>query len=83
MRLELDTNGSAVTEVIPMAVALEPFDRPGAGTVANDHLYYLANPGAGENAKGSIVMRTRLDAGNAVKELSIEDLQEVLKPQGQ
>jgi hypothetical protein len=29
------------------------------------------------------VMRTRLDAGNAVKELSIEDLQEVLKPQGQ
>jgi hypothetical protein len=81
MRLELDTNGSAVTEVIPMAIALEPFDRPGAGTVAQDHLYYLANPGAGEDAKGSIVMRTRLDAGNAVNELSIEDLQEVLKPQ--
>jgi hypothetical protein len=83
MRLELDTNGSAVAEVIPMAIALEPFDRPGAGTVVKDYLYYLANPGAGENAEGSIVMRTRLDAGNAVKELSIEDLQEVLKPQGQ
>jgi sugar lactone lactonase YvrE len=80
VRLALDANGFAVTDVVPMAVALEAFDRPGAGTVTENDYYYFANPGSGEAAPGSVVMRTRLDAGNALKSLDIQDLQEALKP---
>jgi hypothetical protein len=80
VRLELAPDQPGVADVVPMAVALEAFDRPGAGTVAGSDYYYFANAGSGEAASGSIVMRTKLDAGNALKPLDLQDLQEALKP---
>lgn len=80
VRLELDAGGSAVENVVPMAIALESFERPGAGAVAGDDYYYFANAGAADSATGSIVVRTRLDAGNATRQLDIEQLGEMLKP---
>jgi hypothetical protein len=83
MRLELEPNRLAVANVVPMAIALEAFDWPGAGTVADTDIYYFANAGAGEGAAGSVIMRTRLDAGSATNAIDIEDLQNMLKPQDQ
>lgn len=83
LRLELEADGLAVATVIPMAIALDAFDRPGAGTVAGGDIYYFANAGAREGAAGSVVMRTRLDAGNATKSMDVKDLQKLLKPQEQ
>jgi hypothetical protein len=80
VRLELDPTGAAVDKVVPLAVALEPFERPGQGTVVQGDIFYFANPGAGEDAAGAVVMRTPLDAGSALKSLNIEDLQEALEP---
>jgi sugar lactone lactonase YvrE len=80
VRLSLDPNGLGVTDVVPMAVALEAFDRPGAGTVVEKDFLYFANLGAGDTDGGALVMRTRLDAGNALKKLDIQDLQEALQP---
>ena len=62
VRLELDASGAAVQSVSPMAIALEDFNQPSAGTFQGDSLYYFANTGA-EEAAGAIVVSTPLDAG--------------------
>jgi len=80
VRLELDASGAAVENVVPMAIALESFERPGAGAVAGDGYYYFANTGAADAAAGSIIVRTRLDAGNATQQLDIEQLKDILNP---
>lgn len=79
-RLELDPSGASVANVVPMAVALDAFERPGPGTIADGSFYYFANHGAGGDAAAAVVMRTPLDAGDALQSLDIEDLQEALKP---
>lgn len=80
VRLELDASGNAVGNVVPMAIALKSFERPGAGAVAGDDYYYFANPGAADAAAGSIVLRTRLDSGNAANQVDFDQLREMLKP---
>jgi hypothetical protein len=62
VRLELDASGAVVQSISPMAIALDDFDRPGAGTFKGDSLYYFANAGA-DDATGAIVLSLPLDAG--------------------
>ena len=62
VRLELDASGAVVQSISPMAIAMDDFDRPGAGTFQGDSLYYFANGGA-DDAAGAIVMSSPLDAG--------------------
>jgi hypothetical protein len=82
LRLELDATGANVENVVPMAIALESFDRPGAGTIAGNDYYYFANTGAEDSTTGAIVMRTKLDAGTATNQLDINQLKEILNPDG-
>jgi len=79
MRLKLDANGSAVEAVAPMAVALPQFDRPGAGAVLGNALYYFANSGAGESNDGLVVLRTSLDAGKDIVPPDMRKFQEKMK----
>ena len=62
IRLELDASGAAVESVVPMAIALEEFYRPGNGTIQDESVYYIANSGA-DDAKSAIIMKTPLNAG--------------------
>jgi hypothetical protein len=69
LRLELDSTGSKVETVRPLAIALQPFDHPGSGTIMGDYIYYFANPRPQSPDKESapvIVMRTPLDSGNDI-----------------
>lgn len=79
MRLKLAASGSAVDTVAPMAVALPQFDRPGIGAVLGNALYYFANSGAGEGDDGLLVLRTSLDAGQAIVPPDIRKFQEKMK----
>ena len=62
IRLELDASGVTVESVVPMAIALEEFYRPGNGTIQDESVYYIANSGA-DDAKSAIIMKTPLNAG--------------------
>lgn len=62
IRIELDPSGAGASSVAPMAMALSEFNRPGAGTIRDGRLYYIANAGATDDS-GAIVMSTPLDAG--------------------
>ena len=62
IRIELDSSGAGATSVAPMAMALNEFNRPGAGTIRDGRLYYIANAGAEDDSE-AIVMSTPLDAG--------------------
>jgi hypothetical protein len=64
MRLELDATGTNVVKVIPIAVALDEFDRPAFGTVKGEEVYYFANPGENQAVK---VMKSPLDPGDSVE----------------
>jgi hypothetical protein len=79
MRLELDTTGSAVASVAPMAVALAPFDHPGVGDLHGDALYYFANPGAAEDAGAVQVLRTPLQSGKQIVPPDLRKFQESMK----
>lgn len=59
MQLELDDQGTAATEALPMASALESFDDPGVSIYLNGYVYYFANLGAGPDAPVRLV-RTAL-----------------------
>ena len=49
MQLDLDDMGSAVSEALPMASAMENFKHPGLGLYKGGYVYYFANlGGAGE-----------------------------------
>ena len=67
MRLELDDGHSVVQSVSPMAIALEPFDRPGTATISRDSIYYFGNSGSADRDAGAVVMRTKVDAGENIE----------------
>ena len=64
MRLELDANGANIVKVIPLAIALDEFDRPAFGTVKGEEVYYFANPDDEQPVK---VMKTPLDPGDSIE----------------
>lgn len=69
MALLLDASGGTVTEVRPMAIALEPFNGPSSGTVRGEAIYYFANgqlPEPGAPANEVTVLKTALDAGDTI-----------------
>ena len=81
MRLKLAASGSEVETVAPMAVALAEFDGPGVGALREDALYYFANTNAeGEGSGDSLlVLRTPLEAGQAIVPPDIRKFQESMK----
>lgn len=79
MRLKLDSTGSGVETVAPMAVALTAFDRPGVGVIRNDALYYFANTGAESGDAGAVVLRTPLEAGQAIVPPDIRKFQKSME----
>ena len=70
MRLELDANGTNVENIIPLAIALEEFDRPAFGMIKGEEVYYFANPGRpgteNEN-KAVMVMKSPLEPKDSIK----------------
>jgi hypothetical protein len=79
MRLQLDSSGTGVEAVRPLAVARPEFDYPSFGTVQGKDLYYFASSQSsiGEGpAKAVTVMRTALDAS---EDLVQPDMMEYLK----
>ncbi|MBT8052504.1 MAG: hypothetical protein HKO99_14350 [Xanthomonadales bacterium] len=80
VRLELDSSGAGATSVSPMAIALDPFDQPGVGTIRGDNLYYLANAGAGDES-GATVMSTPLAAGAEATPPRVIDNSKAITPQ--
>jgi hypothetical protein len=83
LRLELDDTGSAVAEVSPMAISLEPFDTPRLSTIRGGDLLYFANQGNGSAEAAAIIMRTALDAGGSIQPPDLEQLERALKPRSQ
>jgi hypothetical protein len=81
MRLSIDNTGAQVGEVSPMAIALEPFDRPGKGVIRGDSLYYFANQGSEDSKTGAIVMRTPLDAGSKIESPDMRVFKESMEQQ--
>lgn len=79
LRLQLNAAGTAVENVSPMAIALEEFDSPGAGTIVGDKLYYLANQGTQSDAASLLVMATPLEAGAEIKPPDMRQFEEALK----
>ena len=78
MRLELDSTGTQVTNVRPLAVAQPDFDSPSYGTVRGEDLYYFANRQAtdGEGRTNAVtVLRTPI---NSSKDLVVPDMREYL-----
>jgi len=67
MRLNLDNTGANVAEVSPMAIALDPYERPGKGVIRGDSFFYFANQGSEDSKAGALVMRTPLDAGSQIE----------------
>ena len=50
MQLDLDSTGTSVVAMLPIASAKEEFDRPGLGMIKGQHVYYFANLGDAEDA---------------------------------
>ena len=76
MRLELDASGSNVVDVMPMAIALDEFDRPAFGTVKGEEVYYFANPGENQPVK---VMKTPLDPGDSIESAEMRRIKQQIK----
>ena len=79
MRLTLDPVGGAVTDVAPLAVALEVFDFPNYGTVVGDELYYFANShwgSNGDNRKPVKIVSTNLTGGANLMPLDMQKFME-------
>ena len=65
MRLQLDSSGTQVAAVRPLAVAQPVFDYPSYGTILGEDLYYFANSQwQGERGVQTAVtvLRTALDS---------------------
>jgi sugar lactone lactonase YvrE len=65
MRLQLDSSGTQVTTVRPLAVAQPIFDYPSFGTLQGEDLYYFANShwqGKRGGQRAVTVLRTSLDS---------------------
>jgi hypothetical protein len=76
MRLELDANGTTVTEVVPLATSLADFDRPALGTIKGDDVYYFANPGENQAVN---VMKTQLNPESAIDSPEERRMKEYIK----
>jgi hypothetical protein len=81
LRLKLDQTGAHADELTPIAVALEPFDRPGVGTLGSDRIYYLANTSSRDEETGGIVMQSPLLAGANIVPAETRLFQEQMKNQ--
>lgn len=83
MRLQLDSTGTQVTAIRPLAVALPEFDYPSYGTVRGNDLYYFANSqwaGGNGDLKPVTVVRTALDSSG---DLEQPDMQDFLNQRGE
>ena len=83
MRLALDSTGTKVTAVRPLAVAQADFDYPSFGTLKGKDLYYFANSqSANENAKHKAVtvLRTAVDSN---EDLEQPDMQDYIRQRGE
>jgi hypothetical protein len=81
MRLQLDSSGTQVTAVRPLAVAQPAFDYPSFGTVQGKDLYYFANSQtltSDGSAEAVTVLSTPLDS-NA--DLVQPDMQQFMEQQ--
>ena len=70
LNLKLDPSGRAVSDIAPLAVALEIMDSPNYGTVVGDDFYFFANSHWGysdERVKPIVIAKTSLaDVANIV-----------------
>ena len=83
MRLQLDSSGTQVTAVRPLAVAQPEFDFPSYGAVVGEEYFYFANSQRAkgiESLKPVMVLRTPLNSSN---DLEQPDMQEYLKQRGE
>ena len=75
MRLQLDSTGTQVEEVRPLAVAQQDFDFPNFGTLMGEDLYYFANSqwlGKAGAQKAVTVLRTPLDSNEDLVQPEIQ-----------
>lgn len=79
MRLKLDSTGSAVSEVSPMAIALKQFDRPGITSIRDGDVYYFANTQSAKDAERLMVMQTSIEAGSEIVPPNVREFQNRLK----
>jgi hypothetical protein len=83
MRLQLDSSGTRVASVAPLAVALPEFDLPSFGTIKGEDLYYFANSqwlGDKGSQKPVTVVRSSL---NSSVELVKPEMEQFLKQQAE
>ncbi len=83
MRLQLDSSGTKVESVRPLAVAQPEFDLPSFGTIEGEDLYFFANSqwmGKTGSQKPVTVLRTPLDSSG---DLVQPDMQLFLKQQAE
>lgn len=69
LRLELDPNGVKVTNIRPLAVAMEEFNGPNYGAIVDEDFYYFGNSHwveQGETFSPVQVLRTGLDSGSDI-----------------
>ena len=83
MRLQLDSTGTQVASVRPLAVAQPDFDFPNFGTLQGEDIYYFANSqmmSGKETPEPVSVLRTPLDSS---ADLVQPDMMEYLKQRGE
>ena len=83
MRLQLDSSGTKVASVAPLAVALPEFDLPSFGAIKGEDLYYFANSqwlGDKGSQKPVTVLRSSL---NSSVELVKPEMEQFLKQQAE
>jgi hypothetical protein len=75
MSLELDENGRAVSNVAPIAVALEIMDFPNYGTVVGEDLFFFANShwSSSENAQKPVLIAST----------SLVDVEAIIDPEAE
>lgn len=83
MRLQLDSSGTGVEAIRPLAVAQPKFDFPSYGVIVGENLYYFGNSQSGNNKddlKPVTVLRTPLDSS---KNLESPDMLEYIRQRGE
>ena len=71
MQLDLDDMGSGVSTALPMASAMESFDRPGLGIYKGGYVYYFANLGK-DGEEPFAFVRTALVTGSDRPEFELD-----------
>ena len=85
MRLQLDSTGTKVESVRPLAVSQPDFDLPSFGTVLGEDLYYFGNSQVrtGEtNPKPVIILRTPLDSNQDLVQPDMQQFMEQMEKSG-